>query len=42
MAWAVEQGIITGSGSNALNPQGAATRAEVAVMLTRLAASETA
>ena len=35
MAWAVKTGIITGTGTGALNPQGTATRAEVAVMLMR-------
>ena len=42
MDWAVSVGIITGNTASTLNPQGSATRAEVAVMLTRLAASETA
>lgn len=35
MVWAVDSGIITGDGANALNPQGTASRAETAVMLWR-------
>ena len=35
MAWAVEAGLITGTGAGALNPQGTATRAEVAAILAR-------
>lgn len=35
MAWAVENGIITGKGAGVLDPKGTANRAEVAVMLTR-------
>ena len=35
MAWAVEVGIIRGNGNGALNPQGDATRAEVAAILRR-------
>ncbi len=35
MAWAVENGLITGTGAGALNPQGTATRAEVAAILAR-------
>lgn len=35
MAWAVDHGIITGKGGNLLDPQGKATRAEVAAMLMR-------
>lgn len=33
MAWAVEQGILSGMGGGTLAPQGTATRAQVAVML---------
>lgn len=35
MIWAVENGVITGTGAGALNPQGTATRAEVATILMR-------
>ncbi|WP_294520238.1 choice-of-anchor I family protein [uncultured Pseudoflavonifractor sp.] len=35
MAWAVETGLITGTGAGELNPQGTATRAEVAAILVR-------
>ena len=35
MSWAVAEGIITGRPSGALDPQGFATRAEVATMLMR-------
>ena len=35
MEWAVSQGIITGKAGNLLDPQGGATRAEVATMLMR-------
>ena len=35
MIWAVENGVITGTGTGALNPQGTATRAEVATILMR-------
>ena len=35
MGWAVQNGIITGTGSGTLNPAGNASRAEVAVMLQR-------
>lgn len=35
MAWAVENGIINGMGDGSLNPQGTATRAQVATMLMR-------
>ena len=38
MAWAVGAGIITGTGTGTLNPQGNASRAEVATMLMRFAA----
>lgn len=36
VAWAVEQGIMQGSGNGILDPRGNATRAEVATMLMRL------
>ncbi len=36
MMWAVEEGIISGKSGNMLNPQGTATRAQVATMLMRL------
>lgn len=35
MIWAVDAGIITGNGAGELNPQGTATRAEVATILMR-------
>lgn len=35
MAWAISEGIITGYTANTLNPQGEATRAQVATMLMR-------
>jgi hypothetical protein len=35
MKWAVGNGIITGKDGNLIDPQGVATRAEVAVMLQR-------
>ena len=35
MTWAVDTGIITGTGSGMLNPQGTATRVEVAAVLAR-------
>ena len=35
MAWAVEQGLISGTGGSALDPQGRATRAQVATILMR-------
>jgi len=35
MQWAVAEGIITGTGNNQLSPQGNATRAQVAAVLTR-------
>ncbi|WP_414478008.1 S-layer homology domain-containing protein [Pseudoflavonifractor capillosus] len=35
MTWAVENVLITGTGAGALNPQGTATRAEVAAILAR-------
>lgn len=38
VAWAVEAGILTGKGNHRLDPQGLATRAEVAAMLERLIA----
>ena len=36
MAWAVAEGILTGTPGGKLNPQGTATRAEAAVMLQRI------
>ncbi|HIX89339.1 MAG TPA: S-layer homology domain-containing protein, partial [Candidatus Agathobaculum pullicola] len=33
--WAVEQGLISGVGNNLLDPQGQATRAQVATILAR-------
>ncbi len=38
MIWAIDAGIITGNGAGELNPQGVATRAEVATMLARFVA----
>ena len=38
MIWAVDAGIIAGNGAGELNPQGTATRAEVATMLARFVA----
>lgn len=35
MTWAVDSGMINGMGNNTLNPQGTATRAEIATMLQR-------
>ena len=35
LVWAVESGIITGMGDGSLNPQGTATRAQVATILMR-------
>lgn len=35
MAWAVEEGILTGTGAGTLAPQGSATRAELAAILVR-------
>ena len=35
MAWAVDSGLISGVGNNTLNPQGSATRAEIATILMR-------
>ncbi len=35
LAWAVEQGIVTGKGNGILDPRGSATRAEAAAMLMR-------
>ncbi len=40
MSWAVENGLIQGTDAGALNPQGFATRAEVAVILQRFQALE--
>ena len=38
-AWAVNAGIVSGTGSGALQPAGAASRAQTAVMLHRLCGS---
>lgn len=38
MTWAVENGLITGTGIGELNPQGTASRAEVATLLARFVA----
>ena len=38
MTWAVENGLITGTGAGELNPQGTASRAEVATLLARFVA----
>lgn len=35
MTWAVNTGLITGASSTTLNPQGEATRAQVAAILMR-------
>ena len=35
VAWAVDAGLISGVGNNTLNPQGSATRAEIATILMR-------
>ncbi|MEQ2457540.1 S-layer homology domain-containing protein, partial [Flavonifractor hominis] len=35
MEWAVENGLISGMGDGTLNPQGEATRAQVAIIVTR-------
>ena len=35
MVWAVQEGLISGVGDNTLNPQGQATRAQVATILMR-------
>ena len=40
MAWAVDTGIIIGTGAGTLNPQGNATRAEVAAVLARFAEND--
>ena len=37
MIWAVDQGLITGTGNNLLDPQGLATRAQAATTLMQLA-----
>ena len=37
VAWAVDAGLISGVGNNTLNPQGSATRAEIATILMRFA-----
>ena len=38
MAWAVENGLISGMGNNALDPQGLATRAQVATIMSQFVA----
>ena len=38
MGWAVQQGLIQGTGEGLLAPQGTATRAQTAVLLLRLLA----
>lgn len=38
--WAVSSGILTGKPGNTLDPQGTATRAEVAVLLMRFLAPQ--
>ena len=38
MAWAVENGLITGTGTGALSPQGSASRAQLATILVRAGA----
>ena len=35
VTWAVQEGLISGVGNNTLNPQGQASRAQVATILTR-------
>ena len=40
MAWAVEQGLIQGSGNNLLTPDALATREQVATILTRFVMTE--
>ena len=35
MSWAVESGVLSGTGKNTLNPQGSASRAELAALLVR-------
>ena len=42
MTWAVESGILSGTGKNTLNPQGSASRAELASLLVRADAHLTA
>ena len=39
VAWAVDAGLLTGTGAGTLNPQGTATRAELAALLVRAEAS---
>ena len=36
MTWAISQGIINGTGNNTLAPQGQATRAQLAIVVTKL------
>ena len=36
MQWAISQGIINGIGDNTLDPQGQATRAQLAIVVTKL------
>ena len=40
MRWAVQNGILTGKDGARLDPQGSATRAEVAVILQRFAEAD--
>ena len=42
VAWAVDAGLLTGTGAGTLNPQGTATRAELAALLVRAEALFTA
>jgi hypothetical protein len=38
MAWAVENGLISGMGDGSLDPQGLATRAQVATIMSQFVA----
>jgi len=40
MAWAVKEGILTGKSGGLLDPQGTATRAEVATILMRFCSED--
>ena len=42
VTWAVENGLLTGSDTGALNPQGNASRAELATLMVRASALLTA